>query len=142
MEDLLKLLKSVSEGNEIAWATLQNYFAENVLTEMESFNVHRILKKMESSHPNAIFIRAWLYEYGYGVKKDLEMTFLLMRDAASHGHIGAIYEVGRRYFYGIGIEKNIDTAIKWLTYAELLHQKDAEHLLTMIRGSNSTEPRP
>lgn len=134
MEDLLKLLKSVCEGDELAWQTLQKNFANHVLSETESANVHRFLKKMETSHPHAIYIRAWLHEYGYGVKKDLEMTFILMRDAASHGHIDAIYEVGRRYLYGIGIDVNVENSMKWLVYADLLHQKNAKNLLSEIQG--------
>jgi TPR repeat protein len=132
MQDLLKLLKEVCEGNEIAFLTLKKYFAENILSALDSANVHRYLKKVDPIHPHAIYIRAWLYEYGYGVKPDVEMTFFLMRDAASHGHLDAIYEVGRRYFYGIGIEKNILNAEKWLKYAEELHQQKASQLLMEV----------
>lgn len=117
IENFSGLLKKVIGGDEPSWEKLKQYFKDHVLTEAEQEQVHLYFKKFNHQYSHAIYLRAFLYDYGYGVPVDLEMAFLLMREAAAAGHSAATFEVGRRFFYGLGIEKNQVNALQWITIA-------------------------
>ncbi|EKD72889.1 MAG: hypothetical protein ACD_45C00547G0004 [uncultured bacterium] len=113
--ELLPLLKNVCAGDESAWLTLKNDFLEKKLSAEEQTQVYLYIKQAAKTNVVAIYIHALLYDHGFGTKQDSEMAFLLMRAAAAEGHSAATFEVGRRFLYGIGIERNLESAFQWLT---------------------------
>lgn len=114
---LTQLLKDAVAGNEAAREALLASFKENVLEPHQIEEIEVYLKAISGKNPQAIYIRGLLTEYGYGVKADSAMAFLLMREAAAKGHSLAIYEVGHRFLEGIGVEKNYQNALQWLEVA-------------------------
>lgn len=117
IEDFSMLLKNLVKGDLRAWYTLQEYFAKNLLNELEQTQLHLYLKKSAEQYTHSIYLRGLLYENGFGVAKDPEMAFLLMREAAARGHSAATFDVGRHFYYGIGVEKNMNNAFQWITVA-------------------------
>ncbi len=117
ISEFIQLLKKVCEGDEVAWHVLEKHFQDKTITIDEQTQAHLYIKRMGDTYPHAIYIRALLYDRGYGVVQDVEMAFLLMRDAAGRGHIIAIHEVGTRFFKGIGVDQNYERAIEWLKLA-------------------------
>jgi len=59
-------------------------------------------------------------EKGEGVQIDLKRAFELYVDAALRGHHGSVFEVGRCYYYGIGVSEDRSCADIWLERAEEL----------------------
>ncbi|MEO8400988.1 MAG: tetratricopeptide repeat protein [Gammaproteobacteria bacterium] len=115
--DLLQLLKNVCSGDEQAWLTLKKLFDEKKLSEDEQKQAFLYVKQAAKSNVYAIYIQGFFYDMGLGIRQDIEMAYLLMREAAGHGHSAATFEVGRRFLYGVGIEKSEHTAFQWLTLA-------------------------
>ncbi|MDF2380341.1 sel1 repeat family protein [Nostoc ellipsosporum NOK] len=54
------------------------------------------------------------YEAGQGVKRNKKQAFFNYLSAALLGDKQSIYEVGRCYFYGIGVPKDIIMSKRWL----------------------------
>ena len=74
------------------------------LTPDQLDELHLYLKAKAAQNPHAIYLRALTYTHGLGVKQNESMAFLLMREAAAKGVALAIYEVGRRFLYGVASE--------------------------------------
>lgn len=115
--DLGNLLKKVVEGDQAAREDILQYFKEQVFSSDQQEQVHIFLKSVEHKSHHVIYLRALLYEYGYGVKVDLDMAFILMRDAAAKGNSKAIYKVGHYYLQGVGIDQQYENALNWLKVA-------------------------
>lgn len=73
--------------------------------------------------PEAIFDLAVCYESGKGVNKSPKKAFELYLIAALNGDLDSMVSVGRCYYYGIGIEKNIRISKIWLDKAQGLGAK-------------------
>ena len=55
------------------------------------------------------------YERGeWGIDADIDKAFELYRESALEGDAGGMYNLGRCYLEGIGIEKDMDAAWLWL----------------------------
>lgn len=117
IEDFPQLIKKAAAGDDSAIDTIIIYFKEQAVSVEEQEEIHIYLKHAEHQSHHAIYFRALLYDYGYGVKQDSDMAFILLREAAAKGNSKAAYEVGRHFLEGIGIEKNDDNAIQWLKLA-------------------------
>lgn len=104
-------------GEEASLQALLLQFKEQKLTMEEQEQIHLYLKQVSQQSHHAIYLRALLYDAGYGVKQDFEMAFILMRDAASKGNSKAIYQVGWRFLEGVGVTTNYDNALQWLRMA-------------------------
>jgi TPR repeat protein len=117
IEDFPDLLKRAVAGDESAIELLLHYFQDQSITATEQESAHAYLKQAARQNHHAIYLRGLLYEYGYGVKQDLDMSFLLMREAASKGNEKATYEVGKHFLEGMGVEKNYENAFQWLKIA-------------------------
>jgi TPR repeat protein len=117
VENLNELLKKVSEGDEAALTTLLNFFQTQALSAAEEEQCHFYFKKVMEDNHHIIYLRGLLYKYGYSVNKDLDMSFLLMREAASKGNSNAIFEVGHHFLQGMGVEQNYENAYQWLKMA-------------------------
>lgn len=115
--DFLQLLKKVCEGDTQAWQTLHKLFVEHALSADEQTQAFTYVRRTAKTNVYAIYAQALFYDNGLGTKQDFEMAFIVMREAATHGHADAIFEVGRRFLYGIGVEKNYESALRWLMLA-------------------------
>jgi TPR repeat protein len=67
---------------------------------------------------DAAFDLAICYEKGAGVQKSLMRAFEWYVRAALLGDMQATYEVGRMYFYGLGVPRNRRLSSFWLEKAE------------------------
>ncbi len=54
-----------------------------------------------------------MYHDGLGVKKDHQKALELYTKSTENGNRIAPYNIGFMYEYGEGVQKNINTAIKW-----------------------------
>ena len=117
IENFQTLLKEAVSGNEKAIETILTYFKEQAVSNEESEQAHLYLKRASLESHYAIYLRGILYEYGYGVKQDVDMSFLLMREAASKGNAKATYEVARHFLYGLSVQQNYQNALEWLKMA-------------------------
>lgn len=115
--DIVHTLKTVALGDENAMLSIIKQFQVEELTATEQAHIHLYLKTNILKSHYLTYLRALLFEHGYGTTKDLEMAFLLMREAASQGNANAIYQVGRHFLYGIGVEQNYLNALQWLKTA-------------------------
>jgi TPR repeat protein len=117
VDDFPQLIKKAATGDDAAMEALLMHFKQQTITVPEQEQLHLFLKQASRLDHHAIYLRGLLYEHGYGVKQDLDMAFLLMREAASKGNASAIYGVGRYFLLGIGVTKNHTGALQWLQVA-------------------------
>jgi TPR repeat protein len=82
------------------------------------------------------------YENGnLGYEKDSVKAFDYYRKSASEGNAGGLYNIGRCYLNGIGMEKNLEQAEMWLKLAAAekgdfySYNKKAEELLKEIQNA-------
>ena len=117
VENLNELLKKVSTGDEVALSDLLHFLQNQTLTSAEEEQCQFYFKKVMNDNHHILYLRGLLYKNGYSVKQDFDMSFLLMREAASKGNANAIFEVGHHFLMGIGVEKNYENAYQWLKMA-------------------------
>lgn len=115
MDNFVELLKKAADGDEAAVQTLITYFHEHKASADEQESAHHYLK--QTPQHTAIYLRGLLYESGYGVPQDWDMSFLLMREAASKGNAKATYEVGLHFMKGMGVAQSFENARQWLKIA-------------------------
>lgn len=114
---LAEILKEAVDANDNALNIILENFQGQHWSAAEQEQIHYYLKKVSAEHPHAIYIRAILYDRGFGVKPDLTMSFLMMREAAAKGHGQATFEVGMRFLQGKGVTRNVNNALQWLDLA-------------------------
>jgi Sel1 repeat len=68
-----------------------------------------------------------LYDYGYGVGRDLEEALRWYRKAAAAGDPVAMHSIRLMYYTGEGLAKNPDEAIRWFRRAADLGVPSAMH---------------
>lgn len=117
IEDFSQLIRNAANGDDYALNTLLNYFKQQAVSDEEQEQLHLYIKQASKFSHDAIYLRAILYDCGYGVKQDYEMAFILLREAASKGNVRATYEVGRHFYEGLGVDKNDDNAFQWFKIA-------------------------
>lgn len=115
--ELTSLLRKISSGDNTALQTILKAFTDQTISSNEQEQIHLYLKQAVRQSPHAIYFLALLYKHGFGVKQNLDMVFVLMREAAAKGHTLAIYEVGHCFLLGSGEETNYENARQWLGLA-------------------------
>lgn len=68
--------------------------------------VDLLKSSVENGLPEANFDLAIAYEKGEGIEQNLTLAFVNYMIASLKGDENSIYEVGRCFYYGIGIEEN------------------------------------
>jgi len=58
-----------------------------------------------------------MYEYGFGLKRDLEKAFEQYKLAADQGFVTAQHNIGRSYNFGTGIKQDFAVAENWYRIA-------------------------
>lgn len=79
-----------------------------------------LLEASDGGIARASYCIAYIYEAGIGRVTDLKSALRYYQKAALFGFDQAFYEVGRMYFYGLGVEVDEDLADIWLGKAESL----------------------
>ena len=86
------------------------YRAKDYLRAMEEFQ-----PLAEQGDPRAQTVLALMYKYGEGTLQDLGSSFAWYRKAAALGYAPAQYHTGVMLADGIGVDRDPDEAILWLT---------------------------
>ncbi|WP_295116640.1 tetratricopeptide repeat protein [uncultured Chitinophaga sp.] len=73
---------------------------------------------IEGDIPEAYFDLAVSLETGQGTAKNERQAFLYYMEAALLGDKGAIYEVGRCFYHGVGVAADQELARVWLSRSE------------------------
>ena len=69
----------------------------------------------ENGEHIALYMLGCDYLYGNGVEPDYSHGIALVSQAANYGILGAQYELGKGYFYGLwGLPKRYSEAFRWL----------------------------
>lgn len=96
----------------------------------KSKNFDAALKELmpaaEAGDPEALYVLAQMYGFGYGVKKDLAKALELYGKAANLGHVPAQKEYGTALAIGDGAEQNVFEGLKWLIIASKAGDKGAQ----------------
>ena len=61
----------------------------------------------------------YMYQTGYGVKRDMAMAVSWYVKAAENGYVRAQHLLGDIYFFGYGVEKDREKALRWFRAAAL-----------------------
>ncbi len=113
------LMKSYNLGNYKAayaigtWYLFGEYVKKNFATAFTYLKY-----AADGGVADACIDLAVSYETGKGVKKDKHQAFIYYLKAFFLGHKKASYEVGRHYYYGLSVPKNIEIAKVWLNLTE------------------------
>ncbi len=78
----------------------------------------------KSGDANAQHNLGLIYQYGYGVKKDLVKAAVLYRKAAEQGDTSSQIKIGLAYEEGLGVKKDASKAVEW--YRKAAEQGDAK----------------
>jgi TPR repeat protein len=115
------LIAADASGDARATYALATWFLHGTkFTKKNIAHGTRLLQLAASKNiPNALYDLAVSYEQGVEVRKSKRQAFNLYLRAALLGERQSIYEVGRMYYYGIGVRKNRRLAEIWLDCAEL-----------------------
>jgi len=86
-----------------------------------------------------------MYEFGQGVKRDIDAAFGWYQKASEQGNVTAWHNLGRCYNFGTGVEQNYETAEAWYRKAaEQGHQEAMFFLGTLYAtdhgGDDSASP--
>ena len=75
-----------------------------------------------------------LYEFGYGVKQNLQKTIELYQEAAKLGNMDAIFNLGVIYEKGLGVTQSSEEALKYFKIAhERGHKQASQKIMTIER---------
>ncbi|OHT05794.1 hypothetical protein TRFO_26397 [Tritrichomonas foetus] len=91
-----------------------------------------------SNSPEAYYILGKLYEEGTVVKYDITKAVSCYQKAADLFYAKALYELGRIYFKGIGVEQCTNYAFSYLSYASLAGVNEANIILADIYRMNAS----
>lgn len=108
--EVISLLKEAIEtyNNSKAAYALATWYLYGKHVRKSYVKAFELLNKSIEWEPNknAYFNIAVCYEIGKGTKKDEKKAFQSYLLAAFYGDNKSKYEIGRCFYYGIGIEKN------------------------------------
>jgi len=90
-----------------------------------------VQKRIDAGDADAKKFLGLHYLHGelYGLKKDLPRAIQLLTDAAEHGSLDALFELGNLYYNGEGVVKDEREAIRCWEKAAMQGQVEARHNL-------------
>ncbi|KEA64826.1 hypothetical protein ADIMK_1279 [Marinobacterium lacunae] len=77
-----------------------------------------------------------MYEFGQGVKRDIDAAFSWYQKSADQGNVTAWHNLGRCYNFGTGVEQNYATAEQWYRKAAEQGHQDAMFFLGTLYATN------
>lgn len=84
-------------------------------------------KAADADYSDAQNYLGWMYQNGYGVKRNYVEAVKWYRKAADQGNANAQYNLGFMYEKGYGLPQNYDEAVKWYSKAAELGDADAQN---------------
>lgn len=125
------LIKEAEMENGLAQSTLSVLYREGNGTEKDCVKAVDWAKKSANQNdPFGLNALANLFDgVGSCLPKDDEQAVQLYRKAAEHGHGGAQFNIGRRYFNGINVAQDDQQALEWFRKAADQGVSDAQHAL-------------
>ena len=115
--EVINLLRNLAESGhaesqfQMAWS-----YAKGLGVEIDSAKaVSWYTIAAQNEHPAAAFYLAWCYDNAFGCTADPSMALKWYKKADELGYSRAAYVLGRKYFYGIDADKNIDKGLEYLT---------------------------
>ncbi|WP_188750763.1 tetratricopeptide repeat protein [Marinobacterium zhoushanense] len=77
-----------------------------------------------------------MYEFGQGVKRDIDQAFSWYQKAADQGNVTAWHNLGRCYNFGTGVEQNYATAEEWYRKAAAQGHQEAMFFLGTLYATD------
>jgi TPR repeat protein len=130
-KEIIKFFKNTSLSLEEAkklWVNHVDAVSEN--DKMAIFNIARSCNNIriqvvlyqqliKREYAPAMFELSLLYEFGWGVEKNIIKSISLLKQAAYRGYSPAQFLLGQRYLEGDGLKQNYGSARYWFNRAEL-----------------------
>lgn len=93
------------------YQSAKNISPKNVLINHSVSQLEKLAKK----NPNPIIFNRLgnIFEWGYGTSQDFSKAIKLYAKAAEQGCDAGMYNLGRAYQYGLGVEKDLSIAMYW-----------------------------
>jgi len=124
--DLLRAADNDGDGRA-TYALATWHLFGSPFTKIDYRAANKMLKRAASKGvADAAHDLAISYEKGLGIGKSLSRAFEYYMRAALFGDAQSHYEVGRMYFYGLGVQRNRRLADAWLAKAEALGIEEAQ----------------
>ncbi|MGE3319300.1 MAG: SEL1-like repeat protein [Candidatus Berkiella sp.] len=123
------LMQAANSGWIDAQLKLAQALIEFSLPQYDKAAFHWLQKAGNHQHIEALYQLANCYHDGIGTAVDYAESLRLYKDLASREFYPAHFKLGQMYFEGKGVEKDIDTAKKWLLSAALYKDQDAQNWL-------------
>ncbi|MEJ2178976.1 MAG: SEL1-like repeat protein [Gammaproteobacteria bacterium] len=119
---------------------LGRFYFEGLGTDIDYDEAARwLIDPANEGYNKAQYMLGMIYLNGTKkIAKDERKAFSWLRKAADDFNIDAIYQVGRMYYYGIGIDISLNTAKKYLTLAQEQEIAGAAQLLAQIKHEEQT----
>lgn len=121
LENSNKLLRELSEEGYI---TGKYNLAQSISNAEEKFDLYKELtenidcmSKFPIIYSKALYELAVRYYYADGTDKDYSRAFICFKKVAKRGVVKAQYMLGKCYYGGIGVKKNIKEAERWFSAA-------------------------
>lgn len=125
------LMHAANAGWIDAQLKLAQALIEFSLPQYDKAAFHWLQKAGKHQHIEALYQLANCYHDGIGSEVNYPQALKLYKEIAAREYYPAHFKIGQMYFEGKGVEKDMDTAKKWLTSAALHKDQDAQHLLKL-----------
>ncbi|EJK56788.1 hypothetical protein THAOC_23253, partial [Thalassiosira oceanica] len=90
-------------------------------------------KRVDAKDPGATEFLAVSYFHGdFGLWKDIPRAIELWKDAARLGDLYAHYKLGFLYYYGEGVEQDMDGGIRHWQHAAIMGHPESRHALGLL----------
>lgn len=119
---VIRLLnEAIDEGSGEAMYALATWYLFGKHVDKDLAKGNQLLSEaVEKCIPEACFYLAISYERGWGVEKNLYQAFFLYVKGALYGEAECFEEVGRCYYFGIGVRQDRKLAEIWYEKGERL----------------------
>jgi uncharacterized protein len=124
---LALLQKSADNGDNRSQYALATWYLFGTNVEKNFYKAVYYLKKSAArGNSDAMFDLAVCFDKGAGIATNRKKAYCLFLKSALRGDVTATHEVGRRLFYGIGVEKDKTSARVWLDRAHELGYREED----------------
>lgn len=135
---LALLERAIELGSHDAQYALATWYLFGKGVKRDYTKAVKLLRKCANSVANASYDLAVCYEKGKGVEQDKATAFQYYMQSALLGDNQAYFEVGRCFFYGIGVKKNRSLGGLWIEKAKVLGYDDSQHSRSRVKTSTGS----
>ncbi|EJK74432.1 hypothetical protein THAOC_03889, partial [Thalassiosira oceanica] len=127
------LADSVARGDSLQVHALLHEDGMQRLTPTPDSDAARLAlvrKRVDAKDPVATeFLASSYYDGKYGLQPDIPLAVELWTEAAHLGDLHAHYKLGYRYYYGEGVEKDMDRGVRHCQHAAIQGHPTSRHAL-------------